>query len=84
MLRRWGCSRRRVVLALVVALNALQLPWARLSAALVALMGGYVLCVVVGGVQAPAGRGWFALPQPFKYGLSFDARFILPFGFVTW
>ena len=34
-------------------------------------------------MRGPAtGGAWFALPQPFKYGLSFDARFILPFGFI--
>lgn len=70
------------VLALVVTFNALRLSWARLSAALVALLGGYVLCVAVGGVKVPDGGAWFAVPQPLKYGLSFDARFILPFGFV--
>ncbi len=47
------------VLALVVVLNALRTSWARLSAALLALLGGYLLCVGVGGVQArrPAARG---------------------------
>ena len=77
-----GLMAAGVVLALLVTLNTLRLPWARLSAALVALLGGYVLCAAVGGVQAPAGGAWFAVPHPLKYGLSFDARFILPFGFV--
>ena len=48
-----------------------------------ALLGGYLLCLLIGGVQAPvAGEAWFALPQPLKYGLSFNPAFILPFGFV--
>lgn len=78
-----GLVAAGTVLTLVVVLNALGLGWARLSAALLALLGGYLLCLVIGGVQAPeAGGSWFALPQPLKYGLSFDPGFILPFGFV--
>ena len=77
-----GLAAAGLVLALVVGFNALRYDWARLSAALLALVGGYLLCLLVGGVQAPAGGAWFALPRPLKYGLSFDASFILPFGFV--
>ena len=77
-----GLAAAGVVLALVVILNALRYSWARLSAALVALLGGYLLCLLFGGVQAPAGGAWFALPSPLKYGLSFDPSFILPFGFI--
>ena len=77
-----GLLAAGIVLALVIGLNALRYSWARLSAALLALLGGYLLCLVVGGVQAPAGGAWFALPRPLKYGLSFDPSFILPFGFV--
>ena len=77
-----GLLAAGVVLALVVGLNALRFNWARLSAALLALLGGYLLCLLIGGVQAPVGGAWFALPRPLKYGLSFDPSFILPFGFV--
>ncbi len=79
-----GLLAAGVVLALVVGLNALGLSWARLSAALLALLGGYLFCLAVGGVQVPESNGgsWFALPQPLKYGLGFDPAFILPFGFV--
>ena len=77
-----GLVASGIVLTLVIVLNALRYSWARLSAALLALLGGYGLCLLVGGVQAPVGGAWFALPQPLKYGLSFDASFILPFGFV--
>ena len=77
-----GLLAAGVVLALVILFNALHLPWAKLSAALLALLGGFLLCLVVGGVKAPEpGGAWFALPQPLKYGLRFDAGFILPFGF---
>ena len=77
-----GLLAAGVVLALVILFNALHLPWAKLSAALLALLGGFLLCLVVGGVKAPeSGGAWFALPQPLKYGLRFDAGFILPFGF---
>ena len=77
-----GLLAAGVVLALVVIFNALRLSWAKLAAALLALLGGCLLCLLVGGVKAPdTGGAWFALPQPLKYGLSFDAGFILPFGF---
>ena len=78
-----GLAAAGVVLAVVVVLNVSRRSWARLSAALLALLAGYLWCVAVGGVRAPAaGDAWFAVPHPLKYGLSFDARFILPFGFV--
>lgn len=71
-----------VVLALLVLFNALHVSWAKLSAALLALLGGFILCAFIGGVQPPAAGGaWFALPQPLKYGLSFAPGFIVPFGF---
>ena len=76
-----GLIAAAVVLAMIVLFNALHLAWVKLSAALLALLSGYVLCLLVGGVQAPAGGAWFALPQPLRYGLKFDAGFILPFGF---
>ncbi len=77
-----GLLAAGVVLALVVLLNALRLPWAKLSAALLALLVGFLLCLLVGGVRPPEpGGAWFMLPQPLKYGLRFDAGFILPFGF---
>ncbi len=78
-----GLLAAAVVLALVVALNVLRVSWARLSAPLLALVGGYLVCLAVGGVQNPTtGGAWFALPHPLRYGLSFDVRFILPFGFI--
>ena len=77
-----GLLAAGVVLALIVILNALHVSWAKLSAALLALLGGYLLCLGVGGVRAPeTGGAWFALPQPLRYGLRFDPGFIVPFGF---
>ncbi len=71
-----------LVLALLVFFNALGATWARVSAALLALAGGLLACVLLGGVEAPPAGAWFALPSPLKYGLSFSWSFVIPFAFV--
>ncbi|MCB1122701.1 MAG: purine/pyrimidine permease [Verrucomicrobiae bacterium] len=71
------------VLVLVLGLSALHVPWARMSAALLALLVGYLFCMFYGMVEHPAGNtGWISLPIPFKYGLSFDWAFVAPFAFM--
>jgi len=71
-----------LVIALVVAFNAIRATWARTSAALLALVGGILFCVLLGGIATPPGGPWFTLPHPLKYGLSFAWAFVIPFGFV--
>lgn len=72
-----------LVVSTVIILNAVKMQWARLSAALLALLGGYLLCYIIGAVEAPASEeSFFALPQPLKYGLSFSWAFVIPFGFL--
>ena len=54
-----------------------------MSAALLALLGGYLFCMVMGLVQMPESEAaWLAFPIPFKYGLAFDWTMILPFAFI--
>jgi xanthine permease len=78
-----GLLAAAVVVSILVGMNALRYPWTRISAALLALMGGYLLCAALGAVRAPAAGGaWFALPIPLKYGLHFDIRFVVPFAFL--
>ena len=71
------------VLLLVLGFSAIHVPWARMSAALLALLAGYLFCMVVGMVEKPEiSGGWLAFPVPFKYGLAFDWALVLPFGFM--
>jgi xanthine permease len=78
-----GLGLALLVIVTVVTLNAVKLRWARLSAALLALLGGYILCYVIGAVKPPPGDGgWISVPIPFKYGLDFSWVFVLPFGFL--
>ncbi len=71
-----------LVVGLVILFNALGASWARISAALLALAGGLLACVLFNGVQSPPSGAWFALPSPLKYGLGFEWAFVIPFGFV--
>ena len=71
------------VLFIVLAFSSIRVPWARMSAALLALLGGYLFCMIIGLVQMPeTNTGWLAVPIPFKYGLAFDWTLILPFAFI--
>lgn len=78
-----GLGLAFLVIVTVVTLNAVKSNWTRLSAALLALLGGYLLCYLIGAVKSPeAGGSWIVLPVPLKYGLDFSWAFVLPFGFL--
>jgi xanthine permease XanP len=71
------------VLLVILGFSSIRLPWARMSAALLALLAGYLFCMFIGMVEAPKGNtSWLAAPIPFKYGLAFDWAFVLPFAFI--
>ena len=71
------------VLLVVLVFSSLRVPWARMSAALLALMSGYLLCMFIGLVKMPeTSSSFLAIPIPFKYGLAFDWSFVLPFAFI--
>jgi len=71
------------VLLVVLVFSSIQVPWARMSAALLALLSGYLFCMFIGLVQMPeTNSSWIAIPIPFKYGLAFDWTLILPFAFI--
>lgn len=71
------------VLLVVLGFSSIRYPWARMSAALLALLAGYLLCMLVGIVEVPVTEAsWLAIPVPFKYGLAFEWTLILPFGFM--
>ena len=86
-----GLAVAAVVVAVVLALNAVRSPWARMGAVPTALLVGYGLCLILtgsGGVGAGSAEAtattpmaWVYLPVPFKYGLSFQWAHALPFVF---
>jgi xanthine permease XanP len=73
------------VMCIVLLMNAVRSPWARMGAIPVALLAGYGICLLLSrgaAAEPPAGpAAWIYLPVPFKYGLSFRWAYALPFFF---
>lgn len=73
------------VLLLVLLMNSFHRPWSRMAAVPVSLGAGWLICLVLGYTKhvAVAETGsWIVMPIPFKYGLAFNAEYLLPFIFV--
>src|SRR5258707_9494956 len=70
-----------VVLLLVLALNALNLPWSRVGAIPIALGIGYLVCLAIGAIpnQPQTASSWLQVPVPLAYGFSFRPEFIIAF-----
>lgn len=80
-----GLAVAAFVVLIVLGLNAVRSPWARMSAVPVALLAGYGVCLALGAANAapgPAAAAWLYLPIPFKYGLNFQWAHALPFLFA--
>ncbi len=76
-LEHWG-------LALVVVIVSLGCKFfgrgmVSTAAVLLGLIAGYIAGIVTGAVDfgRVAGAAWFAIPQPFKYGIEFNAAAII-------
>lgn len=69
------------VLAIVVGLQRFGRGLLKSSAILVALVAGYVLCALLGMVDTASitQAGWFSIPMPFQFKLTFSASAILSF-----
>ena len=82
-----GLAVAAAVMVIVLAMNAMHSPWARMGAVPVALLAGYGICLILGSGSAGPSRpaagtaAWIYLPIPFKYGLSFRWAYALPFLF---
>jgi len=76
-----GLAVAALVVGVVVALHAVQRPWARVAAVAAALLVGYAVCVFAGYVEyrPPTWGSWVVVPIPFKYGLGFRWEFVPPF-----
>lgn len=79
-----GAAIAALVLAVVIGLQAIGKPWARLAGVLCGIAAGYALCATCGWLPAAAasdGR-WITLPRFVPHGLSFRWELVLPFAFI--
>ena len=72
------------VVFVVLLMNAIDKPWARMGAILAGLIIGYFACLIIGAISPPpvATENFFNIPTPFKYGIAFDLELLLPFIFI--
>ncbi|WP_407390058.1 solute carrier family 23 protein, partial [Carnobacterium jeotgali] len=70
-----------VVFLLIVTLNHYGSVKIGPAAVLLGIVAGYIMCIPLGMVDFSqvAAANWFAMPQLFKYGVSFDFKFAIPF-----
>ena len=77
-----GLAVAAMIVAIVVALGSLDLPWARMLAVLIALVAGYAVSAALGYLQAPPKGPWVMWPHLFAYGIAFQWQYLLPFAFL--
>jgi xanthine permease XanP len=72
------------VLVLIIVLSAVRNPWLRLSAILIGMIAGMFAALFLGDLsfnhlaELPA----ISVPQPFKYGFSFDWSAFIPIAII--
>jgi len=72
------------VLVLIIVLSAVRNPWLRLSAILIGMIAGMIAALFLGDLsfnhlaELPA----VSVPQPFKYGFSFDWSAFIPIAII--
>jgi NCS2 family nucleobase:cation symporter-2/xanthine permease XanP len=73
-----------LVIAVVLVAQTVGGPRARLASILWGVLAGYVVCALFGWLHRPpaSNASWITLPHPFRYGLSFQWKFALPFAFI--
>ena len=69
-----------LTLAIVIGLNHYGKGVFKLASILIGLVCGYVVALFFGMVDfsALSNAGWFQLPKPFAFGMSFDVSAIIP------
>ena len=72
------------VLAVVVAAQLFERPWARLASVLLGIAAGYIVCAFGGWLRVPepGDTAWLRLPRLAPHGLAFRADLLLPFAFI--
>ncbi len=70
-----------IVFLIIVILNHYGSSKIGPAAVLIGIVVGYVMCIPLGMVDfgQVTRANWFAMPQLFKYGVSFDLKFAIPF-----
>ncbi|TXS95325.1 purine permease [Parahaliea maris] len=72
------------VVAIIVAMNTSSNPWIRLSSIILGLVAGIVAALLT-GMLAPGALSFsadLAIPQPFRYGFSFDLAAFIPLAVI--
>ncbi|MGA7723793.1 MAG: solute carrier family 23 protein [Opitutaceae bacterium] len=79
-----GAAVAAIVIAAVVAAQAVGQPWTRLAGILFGVAAGYIVCAACGWLHAPPLNtgAWITLPRMLPHGLSFRWEFFLPFAFI--
>ncbi|MGQ8366746.1 uracil-xanthine permease family protein [Glaciecola sp. 1036] len=73
-----------IVLLIILLFNLSKNPWLRLSSILIAMAIGSIIAAVLGWIDLSHLNTLpiFAVPEPFKYGLTFDIELFLPIAIV--
>ncbi len=68
------------VLTIIIIANRFGKGLIKVGAVAIGLITGYIISIPLGLVDLTevANAGWITIPQPFKYGLSFDIGHLLP------
>lgn len=79
-----GGALAAVVIAVVLAAQAVGKPWARLAGVLFGVAAGYAVCGVFGWLHAPppGGEAWVMWPRWMPHGFAFKWELVLPFAFI--
>lgn len=67
------------VMAVIIALKFFVKGFLSMASVLIGLIAGYLIALPLGMVEVEkiTGAGWFAIPQPLKYGLEFNMTEVL-------
>jgi len=79
-----GAFVAAVVIAAVLAAQAIGRPWTRLAGILFGVAAGYLTCALCGWLHAPppGNESWVTLPRLLPHGFAFRWEFALPFAFI--
>jgi NCS2 family nucleobase:cation symporter-2 len=71
-------------LFLIVSLQVFTKGFTRIAAILIGIVGGYLLAVVMGGVDFSTVReaAWFSVPKPLLFGVSFHPEAVIPMALI--
>jgi len=78
-----GAAIAFVVIAAVLAAQAVGMVWARLTGILFGVLAGYIACALCGWLRPPPPGGpWIAIPRLLPHGFAFRWDLLVPFVFI--